>query len=62
MDLTNETTMAAVWPYISNPEAIRVNQRWAGDPGRLLDLGSGSGAPPAVEVWAKLQPSGAGQY
>ena len=26
MDMTNETTMDAVWPYISNAEAIAVNQ------------------------------------
>ena len=76
MDLTNETTMGAVWPYISNAEAVQVNQRWAGDPGRLLNLSSSTADPAAVkaaakekakakakatavEVWAKLQPSGA---
>jgi alpha-galactosidase len=73
MDLTNETTMGAVWPYVSNAEAVQVNQRWAGDPGRLLNLSSSTADPaaavakakakakaaPAVEVWAKLQPSGA---
>ena len=76
MDLRNETVMGAVWPYVSNGEAIAVNQRWSGDPGRLLNLSVSAGASGAagsaaaaaapapaggveVEVWAKLQPSGA---
>jgi hypothetical protein len=59
MDLQNESTMAEVWPYVSNSEAINVNQRWAGDPGRVLNLTSAGAGPGAIEVWAKLQPSGA---
>ena len=71
VDLRNDTTMASIWPYISNKEAIQVNQQWAGDPGRFLNLSSSSSssAPSsssssssvvaAVEVWAKLQPGGA---
>jgi hypothetical protein len=63
MDLSNETTMASVWPYVSNVEALQVNQRWAGDPGRLLNLSGGRpdsiGSNGGVEVWAKLQPHGA---
>ena len=57
MDLQNETTMAEVWPYVSNTEAIQINQRWEGDPGRLLNLSTTAAT--AVEVWAKLQPSDA---
>lgn len=35
-DLTKDDTTAKVWPIISNKEAIRVNQQWAGHPGRLV--------------------------
>lgn len=67
MDMTNETTMAEVWPYISNKEAIAVNQAWAGDPGRLIypPLPSPDGVTEAVrygdgavEVWAKALTQG----
>eukprot|EP01052_Picozoa_sp_SAG31_P012106 SAG31_NODE_699_length_12741_cov_5.762617_7_plen_140_part_00 len=63
MDLTNATTMAAVWPYVSNTEAIAVNQAWLGDPGQLIfppDIGGlATSRVPQIEVWAKAQPSGA---
>ena len=32
-DVTNATVMDAVWPIIANPEAIAVNQAWAGHSG-----------------------------
>ena len=63
--------MRDIWPYVSNPEAIAVNQRWAGDPGRLVTINDkksliassnlqqgvpASPTPPRVEVWAKVQP------
>eukprot|EP01043_Picozoa_sp_COSAG02_P018875 COSAG02_NODE_893_length_16140_cov_19.677621_15_plen_160_part_00 len=61
--------MSSIWPYISNQEALRVNQQWVGDPGRLLNattsvaasdsLSAGNVASSNVEVWAKLQPGGA---
>ena len=35
-DLTNQTTMDSVWPFIANKRAIEVNQAWAGHPGREL--------------------------
>ena len=57
MDMTNESTMASVWPYISNREAIAVNQHWVGDPGRLLT--TPLAAAPTIEIFAKLQPAGA---
>ena len=45
-----------MWPYVSNMEAIAVNQQWVGDPGRLLNLTDGQALHAGVEVWAKLQP------
>ena len=48
-DLTNATTMDAVWPFISNSAAIRVNQEWAGHPGREVSAAAADG----VSVWAK---------
>jgi alpha-galactosidase len=35
-DLTNDTTMDAVWPIISNREALAVNDAWVGDAGVLV--------------------------
>ena len=35
MDLTNSTSLDAVWPFVSNTEAIGVNQAWNGEPGQL---------------------------
>ena len=35
-DLTNKTTMDAVWPIITNREALAVNDAWAGDAGTLV--------------------------
>ena len=35
-DLTNDTTMDAVWPVITNREALAVNDAWAGDAGVLV--------------------------
>ena len=35
-DLTNGTTMDAVWPIIANREALAVNDAWVGDAGTLL--------------------------
>lgn len=36
-DMSNSTTFHAVWPIISNTEAIAINQApWAGDGGRLV--------------------------
>ena len=46
-DLTNSTTMDAVWPFITNTEVIAVNQGWAGHPGRQVFANE------SVQVWAK---------
>lgn len=35
-DLTNDTTMDAVWPIITNHEALAINDAWAGDAGGLV--------------------------
>lgn len=35
-DVTNASMTAAVWDILSNTEAIRVNQVWAGEAGRLV--------------------------
>ncbi|CAK0838856.1 unnamed protein product [Prorocentrum cordatum] len=35
-DLTNATLMDMAWPFIANPEALRVNSDWAGEAGRLV--------------------------
>jgi hypothetical protein len=63
MDMSNASTMADVWPYISNTEAIAVNQAWAGDPGRLIypppSAPDTAAAAPPMEVWAKALPRGA---
>jgi len=52
-DLANVTTLDMVWPFITNLEAIGVNQAWAGHPGRQMNA-SGS-----MRVWAKALPEGA---
>eukprot|EP01051_Picozoa_sp_SAG22_P006398 SAG22_NODE_418_length_10750_cov_11.722280_5_plen_225_part_00 len=63
LDLTNETALGAVWEFITNTEAIKVNQAWAGDPGRLLNLSTAGppdreGSSATVNVWAKALPEG----
>jgi len=35
LDLGDTATLASIIPFITNPEAIAVNQNWAGHPGRL---------------------------
>lgn len=39
-DLTDSKTMDAIWPIISNREAIAVNEAWAGDAGVLVKKSS----------------------
>ena len=64
-DMTNATTMDAVWPFVTNVEAIAVNQAWAGHPGLMVNAtrcanatasggggGGGSGGVD-VEIWVK---------
>ena len=62
LDLKNESKMKSIWPYVSNPEAIAINQLWVGDPGRFLvnrtKMASADNNNNKVEVWAKLQPNG----
>jgi hypothetical protein len=47
--------MDRAWPIISNRAVLRVNQRWAGDPGRRITL-----SPNGWQAWAK--PMGAATY
>ena len=56
-DLTNVTVMDAVWPFITNLEAIAVNQAWAGHPGRALPLDPVTVGRNA-SAWAKPLPGG----
>mmetsp|Transcript_27285 Transcript_27285/g.59257 ORF Transcript_27285/g.59257 Transcript_27285/m.59257 type:complete len:281 (+) Transcript_27285:1-843(+) len=35
-DLSNSTMRSHLWPIIANPDALAVNQKWAGHPGRLV--------------------------
>jgi hypothetical protein len=46
-DLANATTMRAVWPFITNLEAIAVSQTWAGHPGRRV------ATTPSFQIWTK---------
>mmetsp|Transcript_11182 Transcript_11182/g.33380 ORF Transcript_11182/g.33380 Transcript_11182/m.33380 type:complete len:439 (+) Transcript_11182:269-1585(+) len=48
LDVTDADRLDAVWPILSNAEAIAVNQAWYGHPGRLVVDGGG------YQVWAKL--------
>lgn len=55
MDITDKPKLEAVWPIISNKEAIAVNQAWAGHPGRLA-MQDPEGK--SWRVWAKAMPAG----
>lgn len=41
-DLSDDKAYDAAWPIVSNTEALRINQVWAGDPGRLVGQGGGT--------------------
>lgn len=70
LDVTDHATLATIVPFITNPEAIAVNQQWAGHPGRkVAELGEAyntyldaegnvTGASFPVQVWVKPQPKG----
>ena len=45
-DADGGLTLDRVWPIITNKEAIAVNQRWDGSPGRLLLTDKAVLAPP----------------
>ena len=44
LDLFNSDLLDSVWSIITNREAIQVNQRWAGHPGRLVRSWTPAGA------------------
>jgi len=58
LDLTDTETLEKIVPYITNTEAIAINQAWAGHPGRLVHQiqTNHSGLP--IQVWVKPQPEG----
>lgn len=71
MDLRDSAALDAAWPVLSNKEAIRVNQQWAGDSGRLHAQSTesdtfgncGFGSPckhPSWMVWTKALPPAVG--
>ena len=35
-DITDDNITERIWPIVGNPDAIRVNQAWAGSPGRMI--------------------------
>ena len=51
-DLSNTTTLDAVWSFITNIEVIKVNQEYHGHPGFLLFAG---GPEARAQVWVKPQ-------
>jgi hypothetical protein len=57
-DLSDDATLSRLWPVIANPEAIAINQAWAGNPGMLVRNTSASNGD-LIEVWAK--PLGGGR-
>jgi len=58
LDVTDQTTVESIVPYITNAEAIAINQHWAGHPGRLvLQIPSNNSALP-IQVWMKPHPQG----
>lgn len=66
-DVNNDTTMDAIWDLIANPEAIAINQVWAGKSGGPFQRSSTeieitSSNPDAQELGEQAFLSGASQY
>jgi len=56
LNLTDNKTLRTIVPFITNKEAIAVNQNWAGHPGQLVaQLKSNTSGLP-IQVWMKPQP------
>ena len=51
-DLGNATLMDAVWPLITNTEALDVNRGWYGHPGTLADQDKDN-AGASWQIWSK---------
>jgi len=49
-DTSNTTTMDRVWSIITNPDALAVNQQWAGSPGTLVKSYPAVGLPDRMAV------------
>jgi len=58
LDITDTKTLSGIVPFLTNPEAIAVNQQFDGHPGRLAKTIHTTGNLP-VQVWVKPQPKGA---
>jgi len=50
--LADNAVMDAIWPIVSNTDAIRINQMWHGHPGRFVTEG------PGYQLWAKVGANG----
>lgn len=50
-DLRDEAKLNRVWDFITNTEAIAINQQWAGHPGRFV---TSWGPPGYSRVWSRL--------
>jgi hypothetical protein len=58
LDLTDTKALASIVPYVTNSEAVAVNQQFAGHPGRLaVQMSTNTSALP-IQVWIKPQPHG----
>lgn len=58
LDLTDQKTLDTLVPFIMNKEAIKINQLWAGHPGRMVQEFNASAGGLPVQVWVKPQPAG----
>jgi len=58
LDLGDQATLASIVPFITNIEAIAINQAWAGHPGRLATQITTNTSALPIQVWVKPQPQG----
>jgi len=58
LDVTDQKTLETLVPFITNKEAIAINQQWAGHPGRMVQQFNASAGGLPVQVWIKPQPAG----
>ena len=57
LDISDTAKLAPIIPYVTNPEAIAINQQYSGHPGRnVANITAPSGTLP-VQAWVKPQPS-----
>ena len=58
LDVTDQAAVESIVPYVTNEEAIAINQQWAGHPGRLVSQIATNGSALPIQVWVKPQPAG----